>query len=195
MEAPKSGTKWHKEKKWFEAVTEEGHTYFWHVETHESRWDAPPEGHFSIKEQEEINDKHEKKEVRKIEKIYESQSIHGTHREDAGLPVPTVSRAHHGPQARSSPYGEWKAVEPRPQKRQTSAVLDFQAPRNTEPAKSSVALHHDRPVHFGQRKTPKLEEADGILQPKSSGQVAITFKKRKLSSSNRKNIRRRDEDD
>jgi hypothetical protein len=36
MEAPKSGTKWHKDsepKKWYEAVSEEGHTYFWHVET------------------------------------------------------------------------------------------------------------------------------------------------------------------
>ena len=57
VEAPKSGTKWHKEqpKPWFEAVTEEGTTYFWHVESHESRWDPPPEGYLSIKDQEEIN--------------------------------------------------------------------------------------------------------------------------------------------
>ncbi len=112
MQAPKSGTKWHKEKAWFEAKTEEGHTYYWHVETHESRWTEPPEGFFSVKEQEEVNRKHEAKEWKKVEAIYTSQAIHGSHKEDGSLPTPSVS--HYGPQgrpARVNPYGEWKTVE------------------------------------------------------------------------------------
>ncbi len=69
VEAPKSGTKWHKgfadteAKQWFEAVTDEGHTYFWHVESHESRWEPPPEGYLSIQEQEEINRRSVKKNI------------------------------------------------------------------------------------------------------------------------------------
>ncbi len=116
VDAPKSGTKWHKEKEtnnkqWYEAKTEEGHTYFWHVESHESRWDPPPDGYFSIKEQEEVNAKHEDKERKKVETMYVSQAIHGSHREDAGLPTPTIST--NGPQARANPYGEWKTVQPK----------------------------------------------------------------------------------
>ena len=37
IEAPKTGTKWHNPptpKHWFEAVTDDGTTYFWHIETH-----------------------------------------------------------------------------------------------------------------------------------------------------------------
>ena len=40
VDAPKSGTKWHKDdtKKWFEAKSDDGHIYFWHVETNGNRW-------------------------------------------------------------------------------------------------------------------------------------------------------------
>ena len=37
IEAPTSGTRWHNEpgsKKWLEAKTDEGYTYYWHRETH-----------------------------------------------------------------------------------------------------------------------------------------------------------------
>ena len=40
VEAPKGGTKYHKPedaKKWFEAKSEDGTIYYWHVETHQSR--------------------------------------------------------------------------------------------------------------------------------------------------------------
>ena len=35
--APTSGTKWHNEpgvKKWYEAKSDEGYTYYWNTETH-----------------------------------------------------------------------------------------------------------------------------------------------------------------
>ena len=46
------------------------------VDLTESRWTAPPEGYFSIGEQEDVNRKHNARENRKIEKIYEQQAIH-----------------------------------------------------------------------------------------------------------------------
>lgn len=124
IEAPKTGTKWHKDvpsssstitsttteasdeaKKWFEAVTEDGqHTYYWHVETHESTWTAPPEGFLSIKEQEKINAKHEEREMKKIDLMYESQAIHGSTKLQKEGPM-------QGPSQRPSPYGAWKTVK------------------------------------------------------------------------------------
>merc|ERR1712083_1071691 len=38
-------------KKWHEAKSDQGYTYYWNVDTKESRWEAPAEGYLSIKEQ------------------------------------------------------------------------------------------------------------------------------------------------
>ena len=51
------------------------------VDLSESRWTAPPEGYFSISEQEDVNRKHQAREMRKVEKIYEQQAIHGKEEE------------------------------------------------------------------------------------------------------------------
>ena len=153
VDAPKSGTKWHKEnlKKWYinsrqknhiylnkteasghdtqvsvdfqsaeklipifyyfryEAKSDEGHIYFWHVETNESRWDPPPDGYLSIKEQEEINQKHEEKETKKIYNMYQSQSIHGRHKDETEVAAEAAETM--GPQAKPSPYGAWQTVD------------------------------------------------------------------------------------
>lgn len=53
---------------WCEAVTEEGHTYFWNVKTGESVWEAPKEGYMTYKEylklQEDIEQKAEEQEAK-----------------------------------------------------------------------------------------------------------------------------------
>ena len=106
---------------WYEAKTEQGVTYYWHVETKQSRWTAPPEGYFSIAEQEDVNRKHQAREMRKVEKIYEQQAIHGKEEEfadvaaearssdedseDDGPPGGAPTRIDHGP------YGKWQVVE------------------------------------------------------------------------------------
>lgn len=110
-------------------MTEEGHTYYWHVETHESRWEPPEEGYLSIAEQETVNKKHEEKEMKKMEvlaktycmikkqgyhltlaclqKIYVSQVLHGKQEEAPDeAQGPTLP-----PRMGGGPYGAWKTVE------------------------------------------------------------------------------------
>ena len=72
------------------------------VSNSESRWDKPKEGFLSIKAQEDINRKHEYIEQKRIDTIYQSQAIHGSHIEEA--PKEDAS-------ASSAPYGKWQTVE------------------------------------------------------------------------------------
>ena len=129
IEAPKSGTKWHNKdsqppKHWYEAKTEDGNTYYWHVETHgesaffkqwhslktvliflESRWDPPPEGYLSISAQKKLNNKHEEREWIKKQKIAASQALHSK-----VSATETSPEAETGPPQRVDPYGGWKTV-------------------------------------------------------------------------------------
>lgn len=40
-------------KVWYEALSPEGYTYYWHIETNESVWEPPQEGYMTFAEQEE----------------------------------------------------------------------------------------------------------------------------------------------
>jgi len=160
MEAPKSGTKWHNPpdaKKWFEAKTGDGTIYFWHVESHESRWEPPPEGYLSIKDQEEINRKHEEREQKKLNKIIEAQNIHSHAANYSNEAAAEAAQVAAGPPPKADAYGGWQNVE----KRKDKNVIDYQA---VKPSTSSsdnqpaVTLHDDRAERkkFETKKTPKL---------------------------------------
>ncbi|XP_076672763.1 uncharacterized protein LOC143371458 [Andrena cerasifolii] len=41
------------QKLWYEALSPEGYTYYWHIESNESAWDPPAEGYMTFAEQEE----------------------------------------------------------------------------------------------------------------------------------------------
>jgi len=58
---PKEGTP----KLWYEAKDDDGNIFYYHIKTSESRWDAPPWGYLSIKEQEEIETQQRMKEYSK----------------------------------------------------------------------------------------------------------------------------------
>ena len=75
----------------------------------ESRWTAPPEGYLSIRDQEDINRKHEEREMKKYNKIVEQQSIH-SHQASYSLAAASTSSASAGPAPKAEPYGGWQTV-------------------------------------------------------------------------------------
>jgi len=202
VEAPKGGTKYHKPedaKKWFEAKSEDGTIYYWHVETHQSRWQPPPEGYLSIKDQEEINKKHEEREMKKYNRIVEQQSIHS---HAGAFSATAAAEAAAGTAPKADPYGSggWQKVAKK------TDVIDYQAVDTTaaksSETSSSVTLHDDRLKKFETKKTPKISddfEADldaGIVDNSKStkpsrpppaavtaapSKPAIVFRKRKAN--------------
>ena len=78
----------------------------------ESRWEPPPEGYLSIKDQEEINRKHEEREQKKLNKIIEAQNIHShaaNYSNEAAAEAAQVA----GPPPKADAYGGWQNVEKR----------------------------------------------------------------------------------
>lgn len=181
VEAPTSGTKWHKSeaKMWYEAK-QNGTTYYWNVETMESCWEPPPEGFLSLKEQKNINKKQEKREMKRAKTIEASQAIHGTKSEEISVTQ--------GPQPKATPYGQWTTVE--------SPVdvgpVDYQVPKVKEAPQANVTMHSDKLTKFEEKKTPSL---GGNSSNSTSSKPAIVFRKRKLNDEHRKNSRKRDLDD
>ncbi len=76
----------------------------------ESRWEPPPEGYLSIKEQMDLNKKAEAKEKKRQKQIAEQQSFHGKKDDDGALAV-----APQGPAPKVDPYGGWQTVEAAPE--------------------------------------------------------------------------------
>jgi len=76
VKATDSGTKWHKPappKFWYEAKSDDGNTYYWNVNTKESRWEPPLSGYVSIADQEKLESKKEVKIAKKAQMISEQQ--------------------------------------------------------------------------------------------------------------------------
>lgn len=175
VQAPKGGTKWHnlppKPKLWFEAMSENGHKYFWNTETNESRWDPPPEGYTSIAEQGLMVDKNipmprQKQEETKKgppAKIRRPCVYDSPEREEE----PEV-----GPVERVNPYGSWQTVAPT----MPSAEIDYQAPDRKELNLCSVTLHSESRTQFEEKKTPSL---GGNVSGPGVSKPAIVFRKRK----------------
>ncbi|XP_040571817.1 uncharacterized protein [Lepeophtheirus salmonis] len=198
MEAPRSGTKWHKSesskgpKKWYEALMDDdsGTKYYWHVETQESRWDKPPEGYLSIQEQHDINRKAEAKTLHRNASILASQSIHGKGEIVSYSDVSTTS--YQEPQT-YDPYGGWQNVQPKPTV--PTSKIDYQCPQAKAPIQSSVTLHSERDRYSFKEKTVSTLYEDNTELPESHVQKSkISFRKRKIDSVDKKrNMRQRDD--
>ena len=74
-------------KFWYEAKTEDGVSYYWHVTTQESRWDKPKGGYITMEEQKVIFEV-EKEAV----KSRVTQSFHNEHSSDIMRPFTDVSK-------------------------------------------------------------------------------------------------------
>ena len=67
LSAKTHGTKYHNPPpatKWREAITEEGNIYYWHTESYASVWEPPVEGYLSVKQQEKIGEREQRKELK-----------------------------------------------------------------------------------------------------------------------------------
>merc|ERR1712059_229972 len=193
--APSSGTKWHKPgvpKNWYEAKTEDGNSYYWHVHTQESRWTEPQGGFVSVEEQTKLVETKHGKERRKKELIEESRSVHGEHitrdRELRALPDMSIK----------DPYGAggWSSVE---KKAVSTEKVDLGLPPKREKmqpviyAEPEKAVWKERTVEtgslgnsFGLVPSEKTEEGTNASYTKP----VINFRKRKNQS-----IRQREDDD
>lgn len=177
IDAPTSGTKWHKvhggvsPNKWYEARSEDGHVFYWNVETMESKWELPTEGFLSIQAQEEINKDHESKEYKKLQLMYKSQEIHGRHIEEGPSPLSTTES--------NQPYGSWQAVE----RLKKSEEIDFQAPSTNYCTNTAIIFDRKAKKHeFKKKIAPTIGCETGHDQ---------LFKKRKIQGKSERKERMR----
>lgn len=183
--APTSGTKWHKPgvpKNWYEANTAEGHKYYWHVHTQESRWDAPPCGFVSIAEQTKLANKKVEKAVKKVKVAEESREIHGEHvtreREIRALPDMSIKDPYGG--------GGWSAVEKYWAEEPVAVDLGLPAKKEKQPV---IEAHPDHIPVWKEKTVETGSLGDNQEDTASYSKPVITFRKRKNQS-----IRQREDD-
>lgn len=184
------------EKKWYEAKSDEGYTYYWHIETAESVWEPPTEGYVSVEEQEKL-EKERKAKVeleklrRKEQKKLQNEEIRAAnereemkkrrlkeenHSEEEESTEPSTFI---GPAMREDPLGAWTVVE-----KKVEEPIDLQLPEQ-EYIEIKVPDITEPEVKFKEKTITKLDEGGDEKAP--SG-----FKKRKLNAGARfGNIRQR----
>ncbi|XP_069687032.1 WW domain-binding protein 4 isoform X2 [Periplaneta americana] len=178
-------------KLWYEAKSEQGYIYFWHIETGESRWEPPEEGFMSLDEQSKEEKKKLKKEAEKERQRKEEEAKRkeetrayierekmksrrlkeeDTKPEEESLPVL-------GPAPRVDPYGSWKTIETR-----LPEPVDLQLPEQ-EYVPIKVPSVAEPQVKFKEKTLSGLGE--------DAGGAGASFKKRKLNNNPKRNMRQR----
>ncbi|XP_046738017.1 WW domain-binding protein 4 isoform X3 [Diprion similis] len=201
------------QKLWYEAVSPEGYTYYWHIQTNESVWEPPAEGFATIAEQEEeakelalqeellaqiAKDEEKKKEetaeerranterekYKEIRKQREEQEHAVEADDDEDLQSPSVPyRRDYSVPERPQPYGTWKTVQVIEKK-----PIDLQLPKHEFVAVSVPTLEREAPQRIFKEKTiSRIDAGDSDEEI-----VPPTFKKRKFGN---KNVRKRLDDD
>lgn len=179
-------------KLWYEAQSDEGHVYYWHIETGESRWEPPEEGYVSLADQKkaekkELKKKKEEERERKTEeaRLKEEErarlerekmksrriKVEDTKPEETQLPVL-------GPAQRADPYGSWKPVEIR-----VPEPVDLQLP-NQEYIQIKVPAASEPKVKFKEKTLASLGNDDG-------GEIETGFKKRRFNCNPKRSMRQR----
>jgi len=174
-------------KLWYEAKDDDGNTFYYHIKTSESRWDAPPWGFLSIEEQRDIEVAQQWKQYNKEKVIHEQREVHGERRKEEIVhqAMPDMSA--------KDPYGRggFTAVEEEPKE----PLPDLGLPAKRMKQQPVIEAEEERLVikektvnslsSFGLVPLPdqveKVEKVNVITKPK------ISFRKR--------NIRERDDSD
>eukprot|EP00088_Acartia_fossae_P006860 TRINITY_DN1316_c0_g1_i1.p1 TRINITY_DN1316_c0_g1~~TRINITY_DN1316_c0_g1_i1.p1 ORF type:complete len:328 (-),score=83.42 TRINITY_DN1316_c0_g1_i1:157-1140(-) len=183
VKATTSGTKWHKPpapKYWYEAKNEDGHSYYWNINTKESRWDPPPAGYVTIKEQEELQQKKEEKKIKKAQMIEMQREK---------FSKPATSSLEPEPEAKTDAYGGrgWQKVEEPEPEPKIDFGLPTQRPDKFAPVIQAVP---DKTFTFKEKTIGSLGgSSSGGAGEGGSSKPAIVFRKRKNQS-----IRQRGDD-
>jgi len=184
IRAPVTGTKWHNTpapKLWYEAKTPEGNSYFWHVDSHESRWDVPEGGFVSVAEQAKLQITEETKQHKKKRVAEASKFFHGEHQDrpkfDSGPGLPDV---------KVDPYGGggWKKVE-----RVEEPKVDLGLPAPKVAKYVPPTIHREARPDFKEKTIDSLGGGGAGVRAVSA--PVINFRKRKNPASS---LRTREED-
>ncbi|XP_072377623.1 WW domain-binding protein 4 [Diabrotica undecimpunctata] len=183
-------------KVWYEAKSEDGNHYYWNTLTNESVWEPPKEGYLSIQEQEEqkygetakqlkLVEKQKKidglklMQVRKEEEEEERARLEREklkERRVADSPPPV-----YGPiiePVKNDAYGQWHTVK-------ETEHVDLQLPPQPE--------YIECPVTYEPEEIKK-EFKEKTIESLNEGGSAF-FKKRKIFSGGKRNVRQRLDDD
>ncbi|XP_011144712.1 WW domain-binding protein 4 isoform X1 [Harpegnathos saltator] len=209
-------------KLWYEALSPEGYTYYWHIETNESVWEPPEEGYMTFAEQEvetkeevlqkELMKQLDKEEAIKKADIIEEQRANVEREQMRELRKRRTQTTDENDDAKSDDESAGvkreTAEEERPYRR------DYSVPERPQPYGSwqIVQTIEKKPVDlqlpqqkqiqlptFGKMEPPPLQRAfkEKIVTQVSTGDsddegTSVTFKKRKIGN---KNVRKRVTDD
>jgi len=184
-------------KLWYEAQSDEGHVYYWHVETGESRWEPPEEGFMSLSEQKKVQKKELKKKKederkRQVEEArvkeeerarLEREKMRSRRVKEEDTQPEETALAVLGPAPRVDPYGSWKPVEIR-----KLEPVDLQLPEQ-EYIQIKVPAVVEPKVKFKEKMLASLLNDE-------EGEVETGFKKRRLNCNPKRSMRQRlDQDD
>ncbi|XP_037070621.1 WW domain-binding protein 4-like [Pollicipes pollicipes] len=161
-------------KKWLEAKSEQGYSYYWHVDTGEAVWEPPEEGYVALPDcappepsQEPANPEPEK----------EKEESEPAAEKDEEPPPPSEDVM--GPANRPDPYGsKWEEVH-----REPAAPVDLQLPEQRRPAVQPAVRRDKARIVFRQRTVGSLGAG-----------ADETFKRRRTDGEKKRNIRQRTDD-
>ncbi|KAG8191211.1 hypothetical protein JTE90_021947 [Oedothorax gibbosus] len=164
-------------KVWYEAMSEEGHKYYWNTLNSDTQWEAPEEGFVSLEEQ--ANASTQQESLENNVEIKAESSI--KEEEDSNDKTPINS---FGPQPKFDPYGQWVTIE-----NKEPEEYDLQLPKPSEDIVEMVI-----PVARDEPRLKIREKVVGSLAGTDPSEE-VTFKKRKFKSNFKRNARQRTDDD
>ena len=172
-------------KAWREALSPEGYTYYWNVETNQSVWVAPPGGYVPLSEQtvESAETLSEQQQLMQSSDTKQNQSSAGAESRTSAS-VGVESRSGAGLVQRKSwkerAYGNWNsATKPEADR------IDYQLPASTVQtnlerervvAAETAATKGEQESQFKTKVVPSLTSSASSSAPRTTG---IVFKKRK----------------
>jgi len=168
-------------KVWFEAKTEDDTVYYWNCESGDSQWEAPAEGFISLKEQETPLSE-PKKELPKLPVLPVMVDPE---------PQPEPEPAPAEPQVvyNKNPYGSWTPVITKAPKQ-----IDLQLPKPDKKPEFRVVIEPPTPEPEPEIKF-KEKVATLSVPGRGSKDLETGFKKRKMNSVFKRNIRQKTEED